>query len=305
MSHIDDTQLRRLDLTLLLVFEEVMARGTLSAAAKRLGLTQSAISHALKRLRAVFEDDLFVRTPRGVQPTPRALALRPPLLEAIRLIGGSLRPASFDPATDQRVFRITAPDYETILFAPLLAAIKRPAPQIVFQPLVRRRAIDALLAAEIDLALGYTWDRSGGCQAELLYDEDYLVVARRDHPLLKRPLTLERYSKAEHVLTAPGGSSSGIVDRALSATGRTRRVALSVPYFLATLAIVGRTDLIATVPRRIALAHAGSFKLATVKPPLALRPFAVRMIWNKRAGSDPAITWLRDQVTKASRQIAA
>ena len=122
MASIDDTQLRRLDLTLLLVFEEVIARGTLAAAAKRLGLTQSAISHALKRLRQVFDDELFIRTPHGVTPTPRALALRAPLIEALRLIGDSLRPASFDPGRDSRIFQIAAPDYETILFAPLLAA---------------------------------------------------------------------------------------------------------------------------------------------------------------------------------------
>src|ERR1700760_2114198 len=117
MPEFDDVELRRLDLTLLLVFEEAMASGKLSAAAKRLGLTQSAISHAIKRLRDIFSDELFIRTPRGVTPTPRALALRGPLSEAVRLIAGAVQPASFDPAQDSRTFRIAAPDYETSLFA--------------------------------------------------------------------------------------------------------------------------------------------------------------------------------------------
>jgi DNA-binding transcriptional LysR family regulator len=143
MPEFDDTQLRRLDLTLLLVFEEAMASRKLSAAAKRLGLTQSAISHAMKRLRDIFGDELFIRTPSGVIPTPRALALRGPLSEAVTLVAGAVQPATFDPARDSRTFRIAAPDYETSLFAPLLAdtgpADKRASgPRFIFRPLVRR-----------------------------------------------------------------------------------------------------------------------------------------------------------------------
>lgn len=110
----DDAKLRRLDVTLLLVFEEAMASGKLSAAAKRLGLTQSAISHAVGRLRDAFGDELFIRTSRGVRPTPRALALREPVSEALRLINGALRPAPFDPDRGERVFRIAASDYERL-----------------------------------------------------------------------------------------------------------------------------------------------------------------------------------------------
>jgi LysR family transcriptional regulator, mexEF-oprN operon transcriptional activator len=116
----DDTQFRRLDLTLLAVFEEAMASGKLSAAAKRLGLTQSAISHVMKRLRDIFGDELFICAPRGVIPTQRALAFRGSQAEAVRLIAGAVQPATFDPARDSRTFRIAAPDYETSLFALLL-----------------------------------------------------------------------------------------------------------------------------------------------------------------------------------------
>jgi len=303
MSDFDDTEMRRLDLTLLLVFEEAMASRKLSAAAKRLGLTQSAISHALKRLRAIFDDELFIRTPHGVQPTPRALALRAPLAAAVQLVAGALRPSVFDPERTDRVFQLAAPDYETSLFAPLLARVGSSGPRFLFQPLIRQQAIKALAAAEVDLALGYTWDRSGGCDNTVLLDEDYLVVARLGHPVLTGSLDLDAYTQCGHVLTAPGGTLSGIVDRALAAVGRERRVAVAVPYFLAALATVARSELIATVPRRIALRHAALFGLGTAAPPVTLRHFKVRATWNRRSAMDPANVWLRTKVMQAADDI--
>jgi DNA-binding transcriptional LysR family regulator len=299
MGAFDDTELRRLDLTLLLVFEEVMASRKLSAAARRLGLTQSAISHALKRLRGIFGDELFIRTPHGVQPTPRALGLRAPLAEAVRLIGGSIRPAAFDPARDERVFRIAAPDYETSLFAPLLAG-HGGGPRFLFQPLVRRQAIEALAAGEIDVALGYTRERDDGSESATLFEEDYLVVARVGHPVLSQPLDLDRYIACGHVLAAPGGTMSGIVDQILAGQGRSRRVVVAVPYFLAALATVAGSELIATVPRRIALCHAAGFGLVAMEPPMPIRRFPVGMAWNRRAGGDPAIVWLRGVLARAA-----
>ena len=300
MPDFSGTELRRLDLTLLLVFEEAMASGKLSAAARRLGLTQSAISHALKRLREIFDDELFVRTPRGVQPTPRAIALRVPLSEALRLIAGAVSPAGFDPAMTDRVFRIAAPDLETALFAPVLAQGDT-GPRLIFRPLIRREAIDALHASEIDLALGYSGERAPGCDSAILFEEDYLVVARCGNPALAVPLDLDAYTSVGHVLAAPGGTPGGIVDHVLTAHGRARRVVVTVPYFLAALATAAATDLIATIPRQLALRHAAAFKLATAKPPVAIRRFAVRMTWHRRSASDPGLAWLRAQVIAAAQ----
>ncbi len=310
MPEFDDTELRRLDLTLLLVFEEAMASRKLSAAAKRLGLTQSAISHAMKRLRDIFGDELFIRTPRGVIPTPRALALRGPLSEAVGLIAGAVQPATFDPARNSRTFRIAAPDYETSLFAPLLADtgpadMRTAGPRFIFRPLVRRQAIDALTSSEIDLVLGYTDDRRGGCEHELLFEDDYLVVARAGHPALRTTLTIDHYASFGHVLVSPGGMLSGIVDTLLAATTRSRRVAVAVPYFLAALATVARSDLIATVPRRIALLHGPNFGLGSAEPPIAIRRFPVWMTWSRRTSTDPAIIWLREQLRNLSKNVGA
>lgn len=301
MMNFDEAQLRRLDITLLLVFEETMASGKLSAAAKRLGLTQSAISHALKRLRDVFEDELFIRTPRGVQPTPRALALRVPLAEALRLIGSAVRPASFNPARDGRVFRIAASDYETSLFAPLLLGEGLGAARFIFRTLIRREAIEALHAGDIDLLLGYTWDKSKGCEAVTLFHEDYRVVARQGHPALAEPLDLDRYTRFGHVLVSPGATLTGIVDKALAGSGTSRQVVVAVPYFFAALATVARTDLLATVPRQIAHCHAAEFGLTMALPPVMVRSFPVQMVWSKRLGVDPALNWLRDRVQETSQ----
>lgn len=304
MADFSDAELRRLDLTLLLVFEEAMASGKLSAVARRLGLTQSAISHALKRLRNVFGDELFIRTPRGVQPTPRAVALRAPLAEALRLIAGAVRPEAFDPAATERIFRIAAPDLETSLFAPVLARPDGGA-RFVFRPLVRQEARQALLAAEVDLALGYSGERVGGCESTMLFEEDYLVVARAGHPVMAAPLDLGAYTSPGHVLTAPGGTLGGIVDQVLAAKGHARRVVVAVPYFLAAMATVAASDLIATIPRRLALAHAPSFGLVTAEPPLAIRRFAVQMSWSRRSASDPGLAWLRGQMVEAVAGMAA
>jgi DNA-binding transcriptional LysR family regulator len=305
MPEFDDTELRRLDLTLLLVFEEAMASRKLSAAAKRLG----PISHAMKRLRDIFGDELFIRTPRGVIPTPRALALRGPLSEAVSLIAGAVHRATFDPARDSRTFRIGAPDYETSLFAPLLADtgpadIRTAGPRFIFRPLVRRQAIDALTSSEIDLVLGYTDDRRGGCERELLFEDDYLVVARSGHPALGMTLTIDHYASFGHVLICPGGMLSGIVDTALAVDARSRHVAVAVPYFLAALATVARSDLIATVPRRIALLHAPNFGLSSTEPPMPIRRFPVWMTWSRRTSTDPAIMWLREQLRNLSKNVA-
>jgi DNA-binding transcriptional LysR family regulator len=302
----NDVQLRRLDVALLLVFEEAMEHGKLSAAAKRLGLTQSAISHAINRLREVFDDKLFIRTPHGVRPTPRALALRAPLAEALRLIGGAIRPVTFNPERDERVFRIAASDYETSLFAPLLVseAGKPITPRFIFRTLIRRDAIEALQAGDIDLLLGFTWEKGRACDAQTLFQEDYLVVARRGHPVLKRPLKLAAYTRFDHVLVSPGGTLTGIVDKTLDDLGMSRRVVMAVPYFFAALATVARTDLIATLPRRVAQRHAREFGLSSINPPLKIRSFPVQMVWSRRLGADPALVWLRKRVQLSAEQLS-
>ena len=298
MSQSDLAHIRRLDLTLLLLFEAISASGKLTLAGERLGLTQSAVSHALKRLREIFADELFVRTSHGVQPTPRGAALRKPLAEALHLISASVTPTEFDPMRDHRVFRVAATDYETSLIAPTLAnVLTHPvASQVMIRPLVRRDAIEALKAGEIDFMIGYSWENDAGCESLTLYDEDFLVVARAGHPIFSGKLDAARFAACDHVLVSPIGGLSGMVDDVLAAIGLARRVALAVPFFLTAMATVARSDLIATLPRRLVLAHAGTFGLTSVEPPLEIRRFPVRMLWSRRLGEDPAVAWLRSRL---------
>jgi DNA-binding transcriptional LysR family regulator len=300
----NDAQLRRLDISLLLVFEETMAAGKLSAAAKRLGLTQSAISHAVGRLREAFGDELFIRTSTGVQPTPRAMTLREPVAEALRLIDGALRPTRFDPDRDERVFRIAASDYETSLVAPLLVGRNSGTTRFIFCTLIRKDAIEALHAGDLDLLIGYTWDKDKACVSATLYDEDYCVVARKRHPAMAHRLSIATYTNHGHVLVSPGGTLTGIVDKALAVAGASRRVVVAVPYFLAALATVARSDLLATVPRRVAHCHARHFGLAMAPPPIPIRSFPVQMIWSRRLAVDSALLWLRNRVVEATKGMA-
>lgn len=296
MSDIDDVQLRSLDMTLLLVFEETMASGKLSSAARRLGLTQSAVSHAMGRLRDIFDDPLFQRVPHGVKPTPRALALRAPLAEALRLVSTALHPPRFDPAADARVFRIGASDHLASIVGPLLPSAAAPLARFAFVNRIRHDAVAGLQAGELDLALGYLFPRAPACDTRFLYQETYTVVGRREHPAFRSGLDLDGYTRCGHVLASPDGSLEGVVDRALAKLGRLRSVRLVVPYFLVALGAAARTDLLATVPTRMARDHAAWFELQTAPPPLEIRPFQVNIAWARRAERDPAVVWLRQHI---------
>ncbi len=306
MPDLNEIHIRKLDGTLLLVFEAVMDSGKLATAANRLGLTQSAVSHALKRLREIFGDELFIRTAHGVRPTERATALRGSLKEVLRLISGAIKAPSFDPARDPRIFRIAAPDYETSIFAPLLTEATRgtTGPQFVFRPLVRQQAIEGLKSGDVELIIGYTWENHNDYESEKLFDEDYLVVARQGHPILNLRLTLTRYTSAGHVLVSPDGSLKGVVDGVLAREGKSRRVVAAVPYFLSALATVARSDLIATLPRRLAHCYAAQYGLEARPPPLAIRSFPVSMLWSRRSSADPALTWLRHQIKQIGDKFA-
>ncbi|MBI1403300.1 MAG: LysR family transcriptional regulator [Porphyrobacter sp.] len=297
MLDIDPAQLRRLDINLLLVFDEIYATGKFTAAAKRLGLTQSAISHAVKRLREIFGDELFVRLPHGVQPTPRAHELRPKLANALALIRDAVSPPRFDPLSDARVFRIGATDNQIALFAGALTARGGGRIGFEFRPIIRQQALEALQLGEIDLTLGFLWKRHPQCEIVDLYGETYAVLARAGHPAFGPDgITIEDYVAYEHVLIAPGGGMHGVVDQSLQAQGRVRRVALSVPNPLPAFAALRDSDHLLTLPRRLADQFAPVFGLVIAEPPLAIRPFTVRMGWSRRNDTDPANAWLRDQI---------
>ena len=300
MSDIDHIELRRLDLTILLVFLGLMRHRKATVVARDMGLTQSAISHSLKRLRDVFRDDLFIRRPHGLEPTSVASALEAEIERAVDTLRGALRgPPAFDPAESQALIRIGALDSELATLLPrLMKSLNDDAPKmrLAAHTMGRRAAIDALSARDIDLALGFFWDAGKDVMVDPLYEESYLVIGRRGSLPDGRTISLSRYLTARHLVVSASGDLTGIVDRTLAEKGLERRVVAAVPLFFPAFAAVAETGLLATVPSWLARTYARSFDLAHAKPPVPIRQFTVAAARHKRDAHNPMHAWLLDRL---------
>jgi DNA-binding transcriptional LysR family regulator len=301
MNEID---IRRLDMTLLLAFAELMRHRKLTVVAERLGLTQSTISHALRRLRDIFDDELFLRHAGGVEPTARAQELEPFVRDILELARKALdRNKAFEAACASGVVRIAMPDHHCALMTrPLIDLFTREAPglQVSIRPLVRQQALDALAGNEIDLALGHFLKCQEGLSARLLFEDDHVVIARKDHPVIRRKLDLTTFLRVDHMLVTLDGALEGIVDRALVRRGQTRRLVAGVPYFMPALAMVSRTDVIATIPRRHAEAFAADFGLRIFAPPLELPSYRVAVVWHARNAKSGLVQWVVEALAGAT-----
>ncbi len=300
MADLSTSELRRLDLTLLMVFLGLLRHRKAVRVAAELGLTQSAISQALKRLREVFRDDLFLRRPHGMEPTAVALALEAPITTAVEALRGALGATlSFDAATATGEVKIAALDAQQAVLIPQLAArLRRQAPglRLSVLPLARRDAVEALTDGRADLSLGLLWDIPETISRLRLFRETYLVAGRPE--VMPRPLDLDDYCAADHVLVAPGGDLRGVVDAHLDAIGRSRTVVLGLPGFLPALAAVAASRALVTLPRQIARAFCPAFGLVTADPPLPIRAFPVSLFWHRRNDADPRTLWLRAQLAE-------
>jgi DNA-binding transcriptional LysR family regulator len=294
MPELSNSELRRLDLTVLLVFLGLMKHRKATVVAADLGLTPSAVSQALRRLRSIFHDDLFLRRPHGLDPTAVAVRLEGPIREAVDSLRGAVGAvAAFDPATARRVVRIAALDAEQAALVPgLIHAATRSAPglQIATRPIARRAAMEALVAGEIDIGLGFYWDVPDTLVVTPLYSQGFKVVGRPER--LEEPLTLARYTALPHVLVSPAGDLGGIVDTALEALGLSRRVVAAVPQFFPALMAAAETGCLVTLPDRLADRHAARFGLLAVDPPLTLRRFEVSALRHRRNARDGMTDWV-------------
>lgn len=301
MSEFSDTQVRQLDFMLLLVLREGVRRRKLSDVASTLGVTQTAISHSVAKLRTLFDDELFIRRPHGVDPTARAVQLARIAERVIETAGTMLAdPSPFDPMKENRELRICALDYEISLLSRLVEVLHDEAPGIRFhfKGMGRDEAVAALERDEADLWIGFARQLPGTLESKHLFDETYKVIARADHPRIAADgaLTIDTYCSERHVVAAPGGKTGGIVDKSLQAEGRSRNVSVTTTGFLSTVDLVSRTDLIATVPARLARAHSDQYRLIVTDPPITPRPFQVHATWHRRMGTNPAIAWVVERV---------
>ena len=286
-----------LDLNLLRVIDALAAERNVTRAARRIGMSQPAFSHALRRLRDSLGDPLYVRVPRGMAPTARALELEPLVRDLLARAGALARTEQFSPASCRRSFRIATTDYFEHIALPTLAA--RLAAAAPHAALVSRPTAASLPARELeegafDLAVaGFFGRLPAGFYQQRLFDESFVCVVRRDHPLVRRRLTLEQYTELPHVLIAPGGELRGPVDDRLAAAGLQRRVAVAVSSFLSAGWIAATSDLLLTAPRRLAAAFERSLPVRLVPPPVELPGFSVVQVWHERHHADPAHLWLR------------
>jgi DNA-binding transcriptional LysR family regulator len=292
-------KLSDLDLNLLVVFHQLMLDGQVSKAAKTLGLSQPAVSNALARLRILLKDELFLRSLRGVSPTPYALSIADGIADALaRLHDAINQNTNFDPATSERNFRIAMTDIGEIYFLPaLLRALAARAPHVTVST-VRNTATnlrESLETGALDLAIGLIPELKGEIFQRRLFRQRYVCVFRKTHPLAKkRSLTMKDYAAAEHVAVVAAGTGHGIVDEVIARSGITRCVRLTVPHFVAMGHILSATDLIATVPQALAERITVPFDLIQQMSPVSVPEVAINMFWHPRAQRDVANKWLRD-----------
>jgi DNA-binding transcriptional LysR family regulator len=295
--------IRQTDLNLLIALNVILEERNVTRAADRLGLTQSAASRMLGRLRATFDDPLFVRTSRGLTPTKRALDIAGPLRQYLfglekLLVEGE----AFDPGTAQRRFRIAAIDYvQATLLAPLVAKLQTQAPLIDFE--IRQPSSDSerdLDAGVLDLLLMPQQPSAPGVIWTPLYRDGYTCVVWSRHRAHR--LTLSAFAAMEHVLVAPRERAGGIVDAVLEKNGLSRRVAVQASTFLIVPYLLIGTTRIATVPERMAGELVRAHPLKMLKPPVAIPGFTMCQAWHEIHRTDPGHRWLREELVRASRE---
>lgn len=307
--HVAHDDLAAVDLNLLRALDALLGERHVTRAAARLGLSQSAASHALARLRELLGDPLLVRGPGGaLLPTARADELAPVVHRALAELAAVWRGAAFDPATAPRTFTLGAGDFaELVLLPGLVARVGAAGPRVdLFVKPVPDDVPGALARGEVDavLAPARPRDLTGGCFQRHLFDEEFTCAVRAGHPAATGRLTLDRFCALDHLLVAPRGTRGSFVDDALAVRGRTRRVAVAVPHFLVVPHILAATDLIVTIGARIIAAYAASHGLVTRPPPIEVAGFAVHLIWHERTQADAGQRWLRDQLVATAAAVA-
>jgi DNA-binding transcriptional LysR family regulator len=297
MNKID---LRGADLNLLVVFQVLHAERHVGRAAQRLALTQSATSHALGRLRELFGDPLFVRHPKGVEPTARALALAPAIADILNRTQSILASPSFD-ANVASSFTIATIDLTVpTIIVPLIEHLRQIAPAIDLRivPLVREHVVAAFDRQEIDMALlNFPEPPARIARIPVLKDR-YVGIARRRHPAFKgKQITAAAYAALPHLLFSPRGDAMGFIDEPLvQVTGRRRRVAMTIPHVLAVPSIIARTDLVTVIAERIGRLYARELGLIIFEAPIKLPEFTINMLTSAARSGDPALQWLQKQV---------
>jgi DNA-binding transcriptional LysR family regulator len=295
--------IRGVDLNLLKAFDALISERAVTRAAGRIGLSQPAMSHALSRLRGLFADDLFVRTPAGMEPTAHAREIAPLVSAAIEHIEAALNlGVGFDPAKSAGIFTAGMAEYaEVALVGRLATAFAEQAPRATLRllPLNGADAAEQLERGAIDVAVAHLRAPPTSIESQILMRDPFVVVVRKGHPLAAEPLSIEAYAGQSHILVSPRGDTSGAIDRILVDFGLRRRISLLVATYLAVPVALAATDLIATVPSRTARQIAATAEIEILPLPIDLS-MTVSMAWHRRAASEPAQAWFRSLLIAAA-----
>lgn len=289
-----------IDLNLLVAFEALMAERNVTRAATQVGVSQPAMSAALARLRTLLGDPLFLRSAHGLLPTPRARDLAGPITQALRQIEVALvRKSAFVAAEATLTFKLGLSDYASFVLLPtLMHALAMAAPGVILNVhgfIDRNDAADLLDAGAIDAAIGVApTDSDGHIRTRPLLHDEFVTIIARSHPAARSPMTLEAYLELQHVLASPEGHLHGLVDQALAQQGKKRNLGLTLPQMFAVPAVIARTQLTATVMKRVALLAQDSDQLLLLAPPVALPQIVIDLMWHRRSDTHPAQAWLRE-----------
>jgi DNA-binding transcriptional LysR family regulator len=288
--------LRKLDLNLLLVFDALLRERSVSGAARRLHLSQPATSHALNRLRLRLKDQLFVRTPAGMTPTPRAEQLAFPVRKALDELRQALEPETFAPASAERRFVVAVNNYAAaVLAAPLVARCRELAPRVSLslRPSLSLNVTELLERAELDVAISAVDAPADRFVSRILIADRYVVVMRRRHPATRRALDLATFAKLPQLVISSSGEDISFIDAALAAHGHARTVALEAPY-LAAGPILAQSDMVAVLGRQIALEFRRLYPIEIRELPFDAPRLHSIMLWHRRLDDQPAHRWLRE-----------
>ena len=297
-----------LDLNLLVVLDALLRESNVTRAGRRVGLSQSATSHALGRLRRLLDDPILVRTPEGMRPTPRGAALAMPVRSALAQLERSLSPPRpFDPARSTQGFTLALEDAGQVGLLPLLTQrLETEAPEVNLRvhPAGMGKTAEDLAVGSVDLALTVSPKPRRGFHTKRVFSTPYVSIVRADHPRVRRRLSLERFCGLGHVVFGGAGSVDPEVDRALERCSRSRRVALQVPSLLPIPWLVARSDLVATVPALLLGLDRERPPLARYAPPISLAATSGSLVWHERTHRDAANAWMRGVVEEACRELS-